>query len=159
MVKSWIATAGFQDIFTVNTTGIGASLIEFGGAATILRTMGEYVISATVAPAAADTCFVGVGVIVMGRDVANNPSTAVFPEPVDDAELPWIYRAVHPLFFSGTGVDQTSAAASVRASFDVKTMRRFTGNQSLGVVVQYVDVAGGPSVTLTVGLLRVLLAT
>ena len=158
MTKQWITQDGAQSILTTNTTQSPAG-INFSGGGTIIRSMGEYVISATPSPTALDSVFIGMGIIVMNEDTFTTGGTAALPDPIDDGEAPWLYRQVHPFFFAETAVGNASAAASVRKAFDVKSMRRVRGDQTIAMVIQYLDITGAPPVTVTVGSTRYLLAT
>ncbi len=159
MTKQWlVANASDQFIMANNTVGAFGG-INFSGAGTILRTLGEYIIAPTAAPVAADSAVIGVGVIVIGEDNFASGTASTLPEPIEDGEAPWLYRMVHPLFFGGTDPQSGNGAAYVRQLVDVKTMRRVRGDQTLGVIVQYSDVTGTPPLTWTMGSFRYLLAT
>ncbi len=157
MTKEWNGIPGGTAIFTTNATAILGSLASLV-ANTVLRAIGEYVIAPTVAPAAADHCIVTVALGVVSTDAAALGATAM-PDPFDEPEYPWLYWANHDLFFGDASMESGSAAASVRREFDVHSMRKLKPGQSCALVAQYVDVAGAPPVTLSMGQVRTLFAT
>ena len=154
--KEWSQIPGFANAFTANATAAGSS-VGFNEAATVLRMIGEYVISIGSAGSVAnDKAIVTVGIGVVSTDAAVLGSTAM-PESGDEPEYPWLFWQSHALFFAGTSADPNSAAASVRHSFDVKSMRKMKPRESLVQVIQYEDVVGGPPVQFSIGNVRILI--
>ena len=156
MDKMWLFMAGAAVDFVAN--GVQApSGIAFGQKSTIIRMLGEYIITPTVAPAAQDDCVISLGIIVMGDDLFATGGAGL-PDPQTELGAPWLYWASHDMFFGTTSVDPSSAVSSLRRSFDIHSMRKVTNGQTLAWVLQYTNIGGFPPVTLSVGSTRVLIA-
>ena len=154
MTKQWVGMTGSSISFTADATGILGST-AFLSAATILRCMGEYAIGPSAAPADNDVAVVGCGLAVVSTD-AVTAGAASMPEPLSDIGYPWLFWAVHPLRFDTTTVDVSAAVASVRHSFDVKSMRRVKASESLVWIAEYFDFNGAPPLAITGAAVRVL---
>ena len=157
MAKEWNGTLVSLAAFTVNATSLGG-LLAFAIPGTILRMIGEYVIQPTAAPTNLDLAFVAIGIGIVSTDAATLGATAM-PDPSDEPEFPWLYWQEHALRYNGVDPEAANAGASVRRSFDIKSMRRFKPGQSLAVISQYVDNVGAPPLTFVCSRVRVLLAT
>ena len=157
MAKEWNSiVAGEIDMSGDATFAVPGGLI-LGTSATVLRMLGEYVVSPPAAVVADDAALVIVAIGVFSADAFVLGATAM-PDPHDEAGYPWLYWASHPFHFGATTADPNSAAATLRHRFDVRSMRKMKPRETLGVVVQYVDVNGTPPLTINVGDIRVLLA-
>ena len=157
MLKEWNQLLAQALVFSADSTLLGPSL-AFGNPATVLRMIGEYVICPRVAVAAADSAVVSVGIGVISTDAFDAGAGSV-PDPGEEPEYPWLYWARHPLFFAQTTTDPSVAAGSVRHTFDVRSMRKMKPRESLVFIGQYGNIAGDPPLTLTLGGVRVLIAT
>ena len=147
------ATAAFT---SSSTAGLGN--VDFGRAFTVLRTMGEYLISPTSAPAAGDNCIVTVGIGVISTDAADVAASAALPDPGEEPEYPWLYWASHNMFFTTNAIQQIIGGGVRMQRFDVKSMRKVKPRETLQVVVEYADVTGAPPVSVHFGGCRVLVA-
>jgi len=157
MTKQWEGVSGTDQHFTADATAILGRL-EPPDAITVLRMLGEYVIAPTSAPVAGDAATVSVGICVVSTDAFNVGASAM-PEPFGDQGYPWLYWASHPMHFAGTSLDPSSASASVRRSFDVKSMRKMKGDrEALVWVVDYFNIVGDPPLICMAGGLRILTA-
>ncbi len=157
--KSWsaipsIALAGF----TGNATVSGAS-IAFTQASTIMRMLGEYVIAPLGGGtfAATDACTISIGIGVISSDAFALGATS-FPDPGGEPEYPWLYWAMHFIYFGDLVGSANHAGVIVRKAFDVKSMRKVKPRQSLVFIAQYSDHSGTPPMELQVASTRVLLA-
>ncbi len=142
-------------------TGTGTFLVQqvdFLIPGTVLRMLGEYALVPTAAPADADFALIGVGIGLVSTDASTLGSTAM-PDPGGDTAYPWLYWASHALHYQDTGVDPSHAGGSLRKSFDVGSMRRFSPLESLVMVVEYTNGAGNPPITFVTGRTRVLVGT
>ncbi len=160
MTKGWNGIGGTRLNLTGDgtTVGNGVSLAEIFGTATVMRIFGEYVITPTLAPAALDECRITLALGVFNSDAFTLGSTAM-PDPGSEPQFPWVYWAEHAFYFGTTDADPTSAASSVRRSFDVKGMRKQKQSEALGWVVQYADITGAPPMSVSLGGVRLLFAT
>ena len=79
-------------------------------------------------------------------------------DPIDEAEFPWLYWAVHEFEYETVVRDSASATASVRKAFDVRTMRKVKPRESIVMIGQYFNKAGDPPLLWSPGVARVLLA-
>ena len=157
MAKRWDALAGICDDFTAGETFLGSGSLNFDEAWTVMRMMGEYVLSPTSAPAVGDRAVVTIAIGVFSTDAIALGFSAM-PDPNGEPSFSWLYYQTHALSFSSVDPESASAAASVRYNFDVKTMRKIKPREGLTVVGQYVDVNGAPPITYCMGSIRVLVA-
>ncbi len=158
MTKEWTGPPGASLILTTTSTVLGG-ILNLNIAGTVLRMIGEYVISPTGAPAAADKVRIGMGIALVSSDAAAVGGSAI-PDPIGDPEYPWLFWADHPFFFIDASVDPVAAAVSqIRFKYDIRSMRKFKPGESLVQVVEYADVSGTPPMTVLTGTTRVLVAT
>ncbi len=157
-VKSWASIAGQVDAFTANAT-VGGAGLAFTEASTILRMIGEYMIAPTTAPTIADQCTLTVGIAVVSAD-AFAAGGASLPDPSGSPEFPWLFWKSH-IFraLAGTLDPGDQLPVSVRAEFDIRSMRKVKGREALAVVVEYTDINGTPPLKMVQPFIRVLLAT
>jgi len=157
--KEWNALAGSEvDMAAFGT--FGAGVLSFNVSATVLRMLGEYVITARATLANADSARVTVAIGKIATDAAVLGATA-FPDPEGEPGYPWLYWASHALHSVATDSANQSQASgiSVRRSFDVRSMRKVKPNESLVMIIEAVDVAGTMPINFTSGLTRVLIGT
>ncbi len=154
--KQWDGIGATSLSFTGNNTLNGFSL-AFTEAATVLRMLGEYIVTPGAAPAIDDFAVITVALGIISTDAANLGATAM-PDPSTEPEYPWLYWASHQVHYESTAVETGSAATSVRRSFDVRSMRKVKPRESLQWVVQYSDNNGTPPIVVGLATLRVLLA-
>ena len=154
--KSWNGIARSVHTFTTGDTDFGSGF-AVGSTFTVMRAIGEYLISPTAAPTALDKAVIGLGLGIVSSDAFALGETAA-PDPVVEFGYPWLYWASHMLFFPTTTADPAAMSGSVRKSFDVHGMRKLRQDQTLAWCVQYVDVVGAPPVTVDIGETRLLLA-
>ncbi len=159
--KEWnsLGSTAAPIALTGSSTAIVAGTLDFQAAVTVLRMLGEYTINpGAAAPVSGDSCRIGVGIGVISSDAATLGATAA-PDPNAEAEYPWLYWAVHPMVFRSTSQDPSSAAASVRHRFDVRSMRKIKPRESLVMIVEYLNNNGDPEITFFGGTVRVLIGT
>jgi len=125
---------------------------------TVIRMIGEYIIAPTTAPVALDKVRMIVGIGVVSTDAATVGASAL-PDPGAEPDYPWLYWKDHPVQYASTEVDPAGEAGTVRASFDIHSMRKIKPRESLVFVFEYNNVNGDPPLTAGVGLTRVLVAT
>ncbi len=157
MVKRWFGFGTVTSNLTANVTALFGSLVP-GEAGTILRMIGGFVVTPTAAPTVADHAIVGVGIGIVSADAATLGATAM-PDPFDEADYPWLFWRTDDFNFVSTDITSPGPAGSVRYRFDVKSMRKIKPREALVQVVQYVDVAGAPPLTVSSAGVRVLFAT
>ncbi len=155
--KQW----GFVPGFNVDMAAFGTFLvarIAFTSKQTVLRMLGEYVITTRPTVANADRAVIAVGIGKVSSDAFGVGATAM-PDPSGEPEYPWLYWASHAIASTSTDAANSSQVngLSVRRSFDIRTMRKFSPNESLVVVVEAVDVAGSMPTDISFGAVRVLL--
>ncbi len=139
---------------TADNTFLGGSL-AFTSPQTVLRMLGEYVIGPASAVVAGDDVEITVALGKVSTDAFALGASAV-PDPNGEPEYPWLYWKQHVFTFPTTSGDPSAATGSVRQSYDIKTMRKFTARESLVWVINYGDLGGAPPMTLVLGQTRVL---
>ncbi len=154
--KLWTVINATRLNLTASATVVGNGT-AVNNPATLLRMLGEYEIGATGGATIVETdfCVVVVAIGVFSTDAFDLGATAM-PDPANEPEYPWLYWASHPMSFPSGGDNGTTAGASVRKMFDIRSMRRLKPRETFGFVVQYVDVAGAPDLSLGIGATRVL---
>ena len=156
MTKDWTSIPSTSFALTANATSAIASL-PFTFAQTVIRMLGEYTIGPSSAPVATDAAQVAIGIGIISTD-AFNVGGAALPDPAGNPEYPWLYWAEHAFHFPSTSLLSGADDASIRRSFDIRSMRKAKQGQSLVFVVQYVNVSGNPPLLLLESLTRVLVA-
>jgi len=147
MGKQWDTLLPTIFGFTANAT-VGGSRIDAATSLTILRMIGEYVITPTGVIVAGDQARICMAIGIVSTDAASLGATAL-PDPGDEPDYPWLYWREHAFHFgaaaSGTaGEGAQGAGGSVRESFDIRSMRRMKPRESLTWVFQYVNGVGLP---------------
>ncbi len=153
-VKQWRGLGGTVLTLTGSSTNIAGS-ISFTEAQTVIRILGEYTIGPTAAPAALDSVHMNVGLCVASTDAVAVGATAM-PDPADEPEFPWLYWKQHMLFYASTASVQSSQAANLRHSFDIRSMRKFSPRESLVLITEYGDLTGTPPITVSFAQTRVM---
>ncbi len=155
-VKHWHTMGNLRLQLTGDGTTAGPTLGLLTDPFTILRMIGEYTLSPTSAPAANDGALVTVGIGVFSGDAVALGATAL-PDPVEEAEYPWLYWASHPMFYATTSADPSSASGSLRHTYDIRSMRKVKPREDVAMAIQYVDISGAPPLTINVAGNRVLI--
>ncbi len=155
MSKDWGSIPGSQFSLVSSSVNVIASVAP-GVSATVIRMLGEYIIGPRIAPVAQDEAAITLAIGVVSTDAFTVGGSAM-PDPAD-ADFPWMFWASHSFFFGTTTVDPSSSQASLRRSFDVRSMRKMKAQESLVFVVQYVDIAGAPPLKVNLAQTRVLFA-
>ncbi len=156
--KGWSSITEITQLLTMNQTAGGGSIgFDDVTTRTVLRMIGEYVITPTSAPTALDGCRVTVGIGVMSSDAFAVGSSAM-PDPADEPNYPWLYWMSHNFAFPGTDPESGSAGASVRQFLDIRSMRKLKPRESVFSVFQYNNVTGLPPMTVSFGPIRILFA-
>ncbi len=155
--KIWSFIPGVSQSVTADATfGAGGSLGGFT-AHTVLRMLGEYVISLNNAAVADDTLAITMAIGVVSTD-AVAAGVGSLPDPGAEPDYPWLYWADHVFHFPITGPDMSVQSGSLRHSFDVRSMRKIKPRESLAFIGQYTDLSGTPPVQVITAQTRVLLA-
>ncbi len=156
--KQWGAIFGASQNLSAFGLFTTVGKIDFTSKQTVLRMIGEYVITSRPVLANADEADVTVAIGKFATDAYTLGATAM-PEPNQEPEFPWLYWASHPFHSTGTEADNNAQVngISVRHSFDIRTMRKFSPGETLGFVIQAEDVAGSPAMDIHLGTVRVLL--
>ena len=154
--KVWAFIGGSTHSLTTGVTQVGGS-VSSSENVTMLRMLGEYVVAPVATPTALDQCEITVAIGKFSTDAFTLGASAM-PDPFDEPEYPWLYWASHKFFMGTTDTDPSSAAASVRRSFDIRSMRKLKVRETFGVVIQYTDIAGAPPMTLALAQTRCLFA-
>ncbi len=152
--KLWQDIPGFRMSFTGDDTQVQAGL-SATAPETVLRMIGEYVVAPDAATVDEDDATITVGIGVVSTDAFTLGATAM-PDPAAESDFPWLYWKSHPFVFNQTGVDPNVAAAHLRQSFDIKSMRKITARQTLTMIVQYGSITGDPPIQFSAGITRVL---
>jgi len=155
--KIWSAIPSFIQAMTGDGTFVIAG-VPFNGPQTVMRMLGEYVISPNGATVAQDMVKITVGIGKVSGDAFTLGSTAM-PDPAGESNYPWLYWAEHPFFFASTSADPIMEVSSVRVPFDIRSMRKFRAGQQLAFVFQYADLNGAPPMRIVAGQTRILLTT
>ena len=157
--KQWTSLLGGGPLnFTAVGSG-GISNLAFGdGGNTILRMMGEYIITSVPMPVAADGCVITAAIGIFSTDAVTAGVSTAFPDFTAELEYPWLYWASHAFAFETADVDSNAAAGQIRHTFDVRSQRKVSPRQSLAWVFEYGNFAGNPAMNVWAGATRVLLA-
>ena len=155
LAKQWESLAAINISMTADSTNLGASS-GTNTSQTVLRMIGEYVGLPSAATVAGDRAVVTVGIGVISSDAFAAGAGSV-PDPAGESEYPWLYWASHPFRFGDTSVDPNSQSASVRHTYDIRSMRKMKPRESLALIVQYVDINGAPPIAFLFGATRVLI--
>ena len=157
MAKEWVCIPAFQQSMTGDATFVIASL-PFVEPRTVLRMLGEFIITPTTAPAAQDAVRVGIGLGAVSTDAFGVGASAM-PDPLGEPEYPWLYWSEHWFFFPSTSLTPPAGVSELRRSFDIRSMRKFTNRQSLVFVFQYANSTGNPPLSFFGAETRVLVAS
>ncbi len=156
--KDWVPLPSTVLALTASGT-FGAPILNFTDARTILRMLGEYVISLTGAAATADQVSITVALGLVSSDAAAVGASAL-PDPNGEPDYPWLYWASHmfnyPQAIATGGDSNPGDAGALRRKFDARSMRKVKARESLVWVVEYMDIAGTPPITVQLGITRVL---
>ena len=156
MKKHWaLIGSGVPTAFTADSTNVNAGTLAFDEAWTVIRMIGEYIISPGGVLASTDEAMVGVAIGVAATDAVTVTAIA---DPINEPGYPWLYYAVHAFSFRGTGQDNAVGSQWVRRAFDIKSMRKVMPSQSLFICAQYLDQLGAPPLDIVYGVTRVLVA-
>ncbi len=157
--KAWDAVPGFTQAMTATGT-FALATISFVRPTTIIRMLGEYLISPTGGGtfAADDRATVTIGLGRVSSDAAALGASAM-PDPAGETDYSWLYWAQHQFNYFAAGVgDSGLAGASVRVPFDVRSMRKFSPRESMVFVFEYTSINGAPPLTIDASATRCLLA-
>jgi len=152
--KHWHDIPAVTLAFSSSATSAGGAFLTVDPF-TVLRMLGEYLITPIGAPVVGDTARVCCAIGVVSGD-ASTAGAGSLPDPQDESDYPWLYWADHPLFFGNTSTDPSSQSASVRRTFDIRSMRKIKPREALQVVVQYGNISGDPPVQFVMGQTRFL---
>ncbi len=155
--KQWAGIPSIEIDLSTFGTFSGVSL-AFSSKQTVLRMLGEYLITSRSTLANNDQAFVGVGIGKVSTDAFNVAAAAALPDPISEPEYPWLYWASHPFQATGTAADNGDQSLNIahRQSFDIRSQRKFSPGESLVMVVQAVDLAGAMPLTIVLAGVRVL---
>ena len=156
MIKEWGAIPLSNQALTGDGTTLGGSL-AFVAAATIMRCLGEYVITPTSTPTGGDAVAIAIGLGIASTD-AVTAGAGSLPDPSGEGDFPWLYWKRHA-FFMADGAVAPRIANALRMEFDVRSMRRIRPGQSLFWVSEYADIAGTPPMQCILTGVRVLFGT
>ena len=157
MSKAWLSMPSAQLPHTSNATSLGGR-IAFLSPGTVLRMLGEYIVTNTGAVIAGDSAKMTVAVGVVSSD-AFEAGQASVPDPAGEPEYPWLYWAEHTMYYPVTGspLESANPAGALRRVIDIRSMRRIRPRESVCWIVQYADLAGTPPLQLDLGQTRVLI--
>ena len=159
MPKHWHGIAGSLADLTAAGTSIGGLLAADGTPFTVIRMIGEFLISPTNGGAftAGDAVLITLGLGVVSTD-AVAAGAGSMPDPGAEPEFLWLYWTEVPVFiFDGT-VAESESMATRRVTFDVRSRRKLKPRESLVCVLEYTDLSGAPPITVIVAGTRVLVA-
>ncbi len=152
--KHWHGTGAATENrvnFTANSTAAIASLGFPSDPGTILRTLGEVLVSPTGDGtfAAQDAARVTFGITIIFTDAL---AGAVFPDPASEPEFDWLWWYTTTVNFEGS-VDAPGqeVAMTSRISFDSRAMRKFKPGVSIVLIGQYVNINGSPPLSVDGG--------
>ena len=97
MGKQWESLAATIFGFTANAT-VGGGALDSTTSQTILRMIGEYVISPTAVIIAGDQARLTMAIGIVSIDAKDLGATAL-PDPGDEPDYPWLYYADHGFNF------------------------------------------------------------
>jgi len=155
--KQWGFLPGVETALTADAT-VGLASLAFSSKQTVLRMIGSLLLTPTGTVTALDSARIVFAIGRVSTDAATLGATAL-PDPAGEPEYPWLYWTTMQVRFASSGAPATGRAVggSMRESFDIRSMRKFSPGESLISVVQYVDRVGAPALTLDQSEIRVLL--
>ena len=154
--KQWGVIPGLSNAFT-DTASQGGGAISFTEATTVLRMLGSYIVVPINAPVVGESGTLAVGIAVISSD-AFAAGGAALPDPIGEPEYPWLYWGSHQFFYSSVSLDPSSAGATLRHRFDIRSMRKIKPRESLAMVVEYARGTGSVDLQFEASQTRVLLA-
>jgi len=156
--KRWGNIGSTPVAMTANGTFIGLG-IEPGNSVTFLRMLGGFLLTPTPGGtfAAGDQVKIVLAIGIMSADSFAVGASAM-PDPAGDPDYPWLYWASHSAIFAGANPTGDELTVHVRERFDIRSMRKIKSRQTLGWVLQYVDISGTPPMTAVLEQTRVLIA-
>ena len=160
--KSWLRMIGATSSLSADsTTLVTATLFAIPAPPfTIMRMLGEYLITPTANVTALDAVRITVGIGLFSAD-AIIAGGASLSDPAGDEDYPWMYWAEHQVRFTASAAPvglNANVASSFRVPFDIGSMRKVRPARDLGFVVSYTDVVGAPPITISAGSTRLLIA-
>ncbi len=156
--KEWRSLPGGGPINMTATGTFGLSALPFTSPSTILRMIGEYVLSATPGGtfAASDAVGIMMAIGIISSD-AFAVGTTAFPDPGGEPQYPWLFWKDHAFLMEDATPSPSAPPVVVRHSFDIGSMRRIKPRESLIWAIEYGDIAGAPPMTAILGSTRVLI--
>ena len=160
--KSWLRMIGGTAALTADSTAlVTATLFAIPAPPfTIMRMLGEYLITPTAAVTATDEVKITVGIGLFSAD-AIIAGAASLSDPSGDEDYPWMYWAEHSMRFTAAASPvglNANVASTLRVPFDIGSMRKVRPARDLGFVVSYSDVLGAPPITFGAAATRLLIA-
>jgi len=156
--KQWKSMGtGISQSASTNVTGIVAGAVSDTQPFTVLRIIGEYVISPGASNVVGDQMIVSLGIGVFSLDAIALGGTAV-PDPEAEPDFPWLFWASHSLSTSQTGFNTSGdPQMGLRRRYDIRSMRKVKPREGLAMVFEFRDVNGAPTIDLTWVVNRVLI--
>ena len=156
--RKWDAMSAIAATLTAAGTTGGAQ-IAFSAPKTVVRMLGSGILTfSEIGINAGDQMTLVTAIGVVSTDAATLGATAL-PDPAAELSYPWLYWESHTISANvATGAaNDFGTAGTARYSFDIRSQRKISPNQSLVYFAEYVDVSGLPSVQWICGPTRVLL--
>ena len=158
---SWDIWPGSLLHLTADATTIFGGTVPFGQGFTIRRIRGAILLCLEGTLAALDHTTIAVGAAVVSTDAAEAGAGSM-PDPLADAEYPWLWYWTGDLYMPGastsaTWVNPTLGLAAVRLVVDSKAQRRVKNKESLVMVVQHASLVGAPPILASMSNTRLLL--
>ena len=159
-MKHWHGSGDSLVSFTADATGLLSTFSNPEDAATVLRTLGQYLVVPTGNGTfvAQDAAAVTLGLGIVSQDAAAVGASAL-PDPAGEPEYDWLWWHKTMLNFEGS-VDSPGQTIGLvdRIEFDSKAMRKMKPRQSLVMIAEYVNINGDPPISVS-GSFRVLFGT
>ena len=159
-MKHWHGSTDLVNAFTSDVTGIISSFSTGQDPATVLRTIGNYLVAPTGDGtfAAQDRAVITFGLGIVSTD-AFTVGSGSMPDPGLEAEFDWLWWWKTIVSFEGSAdAPGQEIAMTDRIAFDSRAMRKMKPRQTLVVLAEYENLNGSPPVVVTGGF-RVLFGT
>ncbi len=155
--KSWTGAGVNQNAFTASGT-VKMGGVDFDEPGTVLRCLGQIVVSAVPTLVEDDQAVMFFGLAVVSTD-ASDAGSGSMPDPGVEFDFPWLWWKSSGILVTAATADVGSQVSGERINFDSRAMRKVKPRESLVIIAQYVDLVGTSPITVGISGMRVLVGT
>ena len=151
--KAWVALPGLSaNLFADGNSAAGT--LQFEEKVTVMRMLGEVLLTPNSAPVATDLVDIGFGIGIFADTVS---TAAQFPSAIAAQDFPWLVQWNWALYFREGAAGET-IARNIRWTYDIKSRRIVPTGSRLVMILTYADGAGAPPIRVEASPVRVLVA-